>query len=318
MSKYRKALPQMDGGIFLSDGGMETTLIFHDGVDLPHFASFVLLDTDAGRQRLKGYYEKYLSVARTGGVGFVLDSATWRANPDWGAKLGYDAQALRAINVASIALLEELRAEWEDATTPCVISGAIGPRGDGYKAGNMDAAEAEAYHAGQIAAFAGTTADMVSAYTLTNINEAIGLARAAKAQGMPCAISFTVETDGRLVTGKTLQEAIETTDRETGGYPLYYLINCAHPTHFEDALAAGEPWMKRILGVKANASTKSHAELDESDTLDAGDPIDLGRRYRALTRSFPTMRILGGCCGTDHRHVAAICEACAAPAVFNP
>ena len=205
MSKYRKALPQMDGGIFLSDGGMETTLIFHDGVDLPHFASFVLLDTDAGRQRLKGYYEKYLSVARTGGVGFVLDSATWRANPDWGAKLGYDAQALRAINVASIALLEELRAEWEDATTPCVISGAIGPRGDGYKAGNMDAAEAEAYHAGQIAAFAGTTADMVSAYTLTNINEAIGLARAAKAQGMPCAISFTVETDGRLVTGKTLR-----------------------------------------------------------------------------------------------------------------
>ena len=226
-------------------------------------------------------------------------------------------QALRAINVASIALLEELRAEWEDATTPCVISGAIGPRGDGYKAGNMDAAEAEAYHAAQIAAFAGTTADMVSAYTLTNINEAIGVARAAKAQGMPCAISFTVETDGRLVTGKTLQEAIETTDRETGGYPLYYLINCAHPTHFEDALAAGEPWMKRILGVKANASTKSHAELDESDTLDAGDPIDLGRRYRALTRSFPTMRILGGCCGTDHRHVAAICEACAAPAVLN-
>ena len=317
MSKYRKALPQMDGGIFLSDGGMETTLIFHDGVDLPHFASFVLLDTDAGRQRLKGYYEKYLSVARVGGVGFVLDSATWRANPDWGAKLGYDAQALRAINVASIALLEELRAEWEDATTPCVISGAIGPRGDGYKAGNMDAAEAEAYHAGQIAAFAGTTADMVSAYTLTNINEAIGVARAAKAQGMPCAISFTVETDGRLVTGKTLREAIETTDRETGGYPLYYLINCAHPTHFEDALAAGEPWMKRILGVKANASTKSHAELDESDTLDAGDPIDLGRRYRALTRSFPTMRILGGCCGTDHRHVAAICEACAAPAVLS-
>ena len=317
MSKYRKALPQLDGGIFLSDGGMETTLIFHEGVDLPHFASFVLLDTDAGRQRLKSYYEKYLSVARVGGVGFVLDSATWRANEDWGAKLGYDAQALRAINVASIGLLEELRGEWEDATTPCVISGAIGPRGDGYKAGNMDAAEAEAYHAWQIAAFAGTNADMVSAYTLTNINEAVGIARAAKAQGMPCAISFTVETDGRLVTGKTLQEAIETTDRETGAYPLYYLINCAHPTHFENALAAGEPWMKRILGVKANASTKSHAELDESETLDAGDPIDLGRRYRALTQSFPTMRILGGCCGTDHRHVAAICEACAAPAVLD-
>jgi hypothetical protein len=154
---------------------------------------------------------------------------------------------------------------------------------------------------------------MVSAYTLTNINEAIGVARAARAYSIPCAISFTVETDGRLVTGKTLREAIETVDQETAGYPVYYLINCAHPTHLESALAAGEAWTRRILGVKANASAKSHAELDESETLDAGDPADLGRRYRLLTRSFPTMRILGGCCGTDHRHVAAICEACVPP-----
>ena len=317
MSKYRNALPQLDGGTFLSDGGMETTFIFHDGLELPHFASFVLLDSEAGRRSLKGYYEKYLKIASDRGVGFVLDTATWRANPDWGAKLGYDANALQAINIASIGLLEELRARWESAATPCVISGAIGPRGDGYKAGNMDAAEAEAYHGSQIAAFAGTNADMVTAYTLTNIDEAIGVARASKAHGMPCAISFTVETDGRLVTGKTLQEAIETVDRETGGYPLYYLINCAHPTHFEGALAAGEPWMTRILGVKANASAKSHAELDESETLDSGDPIDLGRRYQLLRRSFPTMRILGGCCGTDHRHVAAICEACVPPLALS-
>jgi homocysteine S-methyltransferase len=317
MSKYRSALPQVSGGTFLSDGGMETTFIFHDGIELPHFASFVLLDTPAGRKALKGYYEKYLAIARDRGVGFVLDTATWRANPDWGAKLGYDGEALKAIDVASIALLEELRAEWESAATPCVISGAIGPRGDGYKAGNMDAEEAEAYHAEQIAAFAATNADMVTAYTMNNINEAIGIARAAKAHGMPCAISFTVETDGRLATGKTLREAIETVDRESGSYPLYYLINCAHPTHFESALAAGEPWVKRILGVKANASTKSHAELDESETLDAGDPVDLGRRYRALRRSFPTMRILGGCCGTDHRHVAAICEACVPPTALS-
>jgi homocysteine S-methyltransferase len=310
MAKYRNALPQMRGGTFLSDGGMETTLIFHDGLELPHFASFVLLDSEAGRQRLKRYYETYLEIARARDVGFILDSATWRANPDWAEKLGYGEQALKAINIASIALLEELRSEWESLTTPCVINGAIGPRGDGYKAGNMDAAEAEAYHAAQIAAFAEAGADMVSAYTLTNIDEAIGIARAAKVLSMPCAISFTVEIDGRLVTGKTLQEAIETTDRETGSYPLYYLINCAHPSHFEGALAVGEPWMKRIIGVRANASAKSHAELDESTTLDAGDPIDLGRRYRALRQRFPAMRILGGCCGTDHRHIAAICEAC--------
>ncbi len=187
-----------------------------------------------------------------------------------------------AINIRSIELLEELRADWEKPTTPCVISGAIGPRGDGYKAGNMDAAEAEAYHGAQIAAFVEGGADMVTAYTLTNINEAIGIARAAKAQRIPAVISFTVETDGRLVNGETLREAIEAVDRATQASPEYFLINCAHPTHFEHALKADEAWVKRIHGVRANASTKSHAELDKSATLDAGDPQDLGRRYLNL------------------------------------
>lgn len=310
MAKYRDDLPQRRGGVFLTDGGMETTLIFHHGLELPHFAAFVLLDSEDGREHLKRYYESYLAIARDKGTGFVLDSATWRANPDWGAKLGYDAAALKSINARSIELLNELRREWERPNMPCVIDGAIGPRGDGYKAGNMDASEAEAYHAPQIAAFAEAGADMVTAFTLNGIGEAIGVVRAAKAQHIPVAISFTVETDGRLVKGETLREAIETVDRATESGPEYFLINCAHPTHFEGALNAGEMWVKRIHGVRANASAKSHQELDESETLDAGDPADLGRRYVDLRRSFPAMRILGGCCGTDHRHVAAICEAC--------
>jgi len=313
MAKYRNDLPQRHGGIFLTDGGMETTLIFHDGADLPHFASFVLMETAEGRALLTKYYESYLAIARKQGVGFVLDTPTWRANPDWGAKLGYGADALKAVNARSIAFLKGLRAKWESAQMPCVISGAIGPRGDGYKAGNMDADEAEAYHTAQIAAFAEAGADMTTAFTLNTINEAVGIARAARTIGLPCAISFTVETDGRLVGGATLREAIETVDRETRNAPVYFMINCAHPTHFERALQAGEGWMKRVHGVRANASAKSHAELDESETLDAGDPLDLGRRYRELQQTFPTMRILGGCCGTDHRHVAAICEACVPP-----
>lgn len=313
MAKYRNDLPQRHGGIFLTDGGMETTLIFHEGADLPHFASFVLMETAEGRALLTKYYESYLDIARKQGVGFVLDTPTWRANPDWGAKLGYGADALKAVNARSIAFLKGLRAKWESAQMPCVISGAIGPRGDGYKAGNMDANEAEAYHTAQIAAFAEAGADMTTAFTLNTINEAVGIARAARTIGLPCAISFTVETDGRLVGGATLREAIETVDRETRNAPVYFMINCAHPTHFERALQAGEGWMKRVHGVRANASAKSHAELDESETLDAGDPLDLGRRYRELQQTFPTMRILGGCCGTDHRHVAAICEACVPP-----
>ncbi len=313
MAKYRHDLPQHHGGIFLADGGMETTLIFHEGIDLPHFASFVLLDSPEGRQKLRRYYETYLEIARDRGVGFVLDSATWRANADWAEKLGYDAAALKAINIRSIALLEQLRADWEKPDMPCVISGAIGPRGDGYKAGNMSADEAEAYHEPQIAAFVEGGADMVTAFTLNSINEAIGIVRAAGAQRIPAAIAFTVETDGRLVNGETLREAIETVDRETRGAAEYFLINCAHPTHFGNALKAGEAWTQRIHGVRANASTRSHAELDESETLDAGDPQDLGRRYLDLRRSFPSMRILGGCCGTDHRHIAAICAACLPP-----
>jgi len=317
MDKYRNDLAQRLGGIFLTDGGLETTLIFREGIDLPHFAAFVLLDSQEGTQKLRQYYEAYLAIAREHGVGFVLDTPTWRANPDWAAKLGYDAEALKAINVRAIRFLDELRGAWERPNMPCVISGAIGPRGDGYQAANMDAREAEAYHEPQVAAFAEAGADMVTAFTLTSILEAIGVVRAAKVHGVPVAISFTVETNGHLVKGETLREAIEAVDRETQNGAEYFLINCAHPTHFETAFTPDEVWVRRIRGVRANASTKSHAELDQSEVLDAGDPRDLGRRYRDLRRAFPTMHLLGGCCGTDHRHIAAICEACIPPTALS-
>ena len=231
----------------------------------------------------------------------MLSGPTWRANPDWAQKLGYDAAALDAINKDSITFLEDLRAAWEascdSSQMPCVINGVIGPRGDGYKAGIMDADEAEAYHNAQIASFVDSEADMVSAFTLTHVDEAIGIVRAAERQKIPCAISFTVETNGRLPRGETLQQAIETVDHETNGAAEYFMINCAHPSHFEQALDSRAGWTKRIYGIRANASTRSHAELDESETLDDGDPQDLGLRYRRLRTAFPAMRIIGGCCG---------------------
>ncbi|WP_407864635.1 homocysteine S-methyltransferase family protein [Phyllobacterium phragmitis] len=311
MGKYRKNLPQMTGdNLFLSDGGMETALIFLQGIDLAHFASFVLLGNEDGRKSLTRYYEDFLPIARSGGAGFVLDTATWRANPDWGQQLGYDLPALKAVNEAAVELCARLRGKWEMPANPIVINGAIGPRGDGYKAGRMEAAEAEEYHAFQVGVFADTEADMVSATTMNTVNEAIGIARAAKGHDMPCAVSFTVETDGRLADGTSLREAVERTDEGTGGSPVYYMINCAHPTHFEQALKRGEGWIERVYGIRANASAKSHAELDEATELDAGDPLDLARHYRRLTASFPSMRVLGGCCGTDHRHIQQICIQC--------
>jgi S-methylmethionine-dependent homocysteine/selenocysteine methylase len=299
--------------MFLSDGGMETALIFLQGQELPHFAAFVLLDSPEGRAELVRYYERFLPIAQDRGTGFVLDAATWRASLDWGRLLGFERSRLAAANVDAVALVAALRDRWETPPAPIVLNGVIGPRGDGYKAGRMEADEAEDYHGFQVEVFAGTEADMVSAITMNTVNEAIGIARAARAHAMPCAVSFTVETDGRLVDGTTLRAAIEATEAATDGSPAYYMVNCAHPTHFEPALAAGEAWVERIRGVRANASRKSHAELDEAETLDEGDMADLGRRYHSLTRAFPRMRILGGCCGTDHRHLAAISAACMSP-----
>jgi homocysteine S-methyltransferase len=313
--KYRAHLPQQSGRLFLTDGGMETTLIYHDGIDLPCFAAFTLLNTPDGVRRVRDYYARYIELARRAGLGFVLESPTWRANADWGAKLGYSPQALAAINRQAIDLMAELRACFETAQTPLVISGNIGPRGDGYDPGRqMSADEAADYHAEQIAIFRDTAADMVSAFTMNYVEEAIGIARAAAAAGVPAAISFTVETDGRLPTGDTLRQAITRVDDATGGTPAYYMINCAHPTHFRDALAGGEAWVARIGGLRANASKRSHAELDRASDLDAGDPVEFGREHAALRRMLPNVGVFGGCCGTDHRHVAQVCFACTAAA----
>lgn len=314
MSKYRNRLPQLENRPFLTDGGLETTLIFHDGVDLPHFAAFDLLKDDAGTAILRRYFTRYAALARARGTGIVLESATWRANPDWASKLGYDAVALADANRKAIGLLLEIRDAVESPATPIVASGNLGPRGDGYRPGaRMSVGEARAYHGPQVKTFAATGADMVAAFTMNYVEEAIGIVIAANDASMPVAISFTLETDGRMPSGDTLSAAIERTDAETAGYPSYYMINCAHPTHFESIVRDSGDWTKRIRGLRANASKRSHAELDESIDLDIGDPHELGAQYRALRHSLPGLSIVGGCCGTDDRHVQAICDACFPP-----
>jgi len=311
MARYRSALPQLDGGLFLTDGGIETTLIFHEQLELPHFAAFHLLQTAEGEAALRKYFRTYAALARRFGTGLILESATWRSNPDWAAKLGYTPDALARANRQAIGLLEEIRGESETERTPVVISGCLGPRGDGYVPDSaMSAETAEAYHRPQIETFADTAADMICAITMNYADEATGIARAAQRADIPLAISFTVETDGKLPTGQTLQAAIEQVDGATEGYPSYYMINCAHPTHFEPVMAAGEPWVERIRGLRANASRMSHAELNESAELDTGDPTELGRQYAELKKRLRRLNVMGGCCGTDHRHVEQIAQAC--------
>jgi S-methylmethionine-dependent homocysteine/selenocysteine methylase len=311
-AKYRARLPQLaHDHIFLTDGGFETTLIFHERLELPLFMAFPLLNDAHGIVKVREYYERYCQMAQRAGLGFVLESPTWRANPDWAGKIGYSREMLAKINRKAIDLMVEIRAKFETSRSPMPISGNIGPRGDGYVPGKMMSAQAaEDYHAEQIGVFRETPADLVSAFTMNYTNEAIGVARAAKTAGMPVVISFTVETDGRLPTGQSLRDAIAEVDAETGAAPAYYMVNCAHPTHFGDALATDGAWMRRLRGLRANASRRSHAELDTMTELDVGDPAELGRQYAELRRKFPQINVLGGCCGTDHRHVEQICFAC--------
>ena len=311
MAQFRKALPQLGGNFYLTDGGIETTLIFLEGLDLPDFPAFDLLKSEEGRAALRKYFRTYAGLAQRFDTGLILESATWRASADWGSKLGYNAKEMADANRRAVGLLEEIRSEFKGSSGKVVISGCVGPRGDGYNPGRtMSEKEAENYHVRQIRIFEDSAADMVTAITMNYVAEAVGIARAAERAEMPVAISFTVETDGRLPTGQTLRAAIEQVDAATLCYPSYYIINCAHPTHFEHVLTEREPWTQRIRGLRANASRKSHAELNQSPDLDIGDPAELGMQHAQLKSRLSQLNVMGGCCGTDHRHIEQIAAAC--------
>ena len=304
--KYRKDLPQLAGKHMITDGGLETTLIFQEGIDLPLFAAFKALETDQGMAAMDAYVARFAQMALREKRGFLMDTPTWRASARWAAELGMSYEALRAVHRETVCTLLALRDRIETSDSPFVVNGVIGPQDDGYAPSRlMSVPQAEAYHSAQIGWFEEFGADMATATTMTYAEEAIGIARAAKAHDLPIAIAFTVETNGRLPSGETLAEAIQRVDAATDDYPAYYMINCAHPDHFADVLQ-GE-WTARIMGVRANASRLSHAELDEAETLDDGDPVELGNLYSGLSLLLPNLTVMGGCCGTDHRHISAIC-----------
>jgi len=297
------ALPQSSGRPVVTDGGLETDLIYHDHVDLPDFAAFPLVDEERGRSLLLRYYGEYVDIAKRAGAALQLETPTWRASSDWGDRLGYTASDLRRVNRESVSLLQRLRDTV--GLESFLISGCLGPRGDGYVAGEVvDPDAAAAYHAAQIEAFAEAGADLITALTLTGTGEAIGIVRAARSAGLPVAVSFTVELNGRLPDGTPLSTAI--VDVDAHGGPDYFMVNCAHPSHIAPALADDGDWRSRIRGLRANASTRSHAELDAATELDEGEPVELARAQDALRPRLPNLALVGGCCGTDARHIAAM------------
>jgi len=310
-SVHRAALPQLEGDLFLTDGGIETALIFEHGIDLPHFAAFHLLDDSEYRKLIFSYFQPYVDIAQRFRSGFVIGSVTWRASQDWGRRLGYSKESLAEANRAAIELCCAIRGQSDAFEVPMVVSGCLGPRGDGYMPGAvMTADESQLYHEVQLGTFVETAADMVTAASMNYVEEAIGIARAAKAMGMPLVESFTLGTDGALPNGQTLEQAILQVDEATDGYVSYFGINCAHATHFEHLLVEANPWTKRIRAVRANPSKRSHQDLDSSTELDSGDPVEFGRDYGRLKAAARQLNILGGCCGTDHRHIEQIAISC--------
>lgn len=310
---------------------METQLVFQSDFVLREFSAFELLNSNKGMEFLRNYYRRHVNLATTkeedghhGHLGFVLESVLWRANPDWLHQLGYTslAEDLPRLCQQAMDLLQEIEKEFP--SIPMVKSGTVGPRSDGYVAAlEMTPQQAKEYHTPQIIAMKQAGADIVTAMTMNYINEGIGIALAAEQVGIPVVLSFTVETNGHLRTGETLQNIIETVDAATNGYPAYYMINCAHPTHFLSTVStitnsngttssttsqeeACYRWKSRLGGIRCNASRKSHAELDECEVLDDGNPVEFGKEYQELLKELPSVNVVGGCCGTDYRHVLEV------------
>jgi len=307
--KYRKNLPQQTMSTFMTDGGIETDLIFNKGIDLPEFAAFDLLKNEEGIEVLRKYYLDYLNVSKQNCRGFILEAPTYRANPDMALKIGYSLESLDAMNRLAVQEMEKIRDDNENENFKIAISVCIGPRGDGYFPDKKMSIEmAEEYHSVQIKIVSDTNADFVSAFTMNYNEEAIGIVNAAKKNNIPVVISYTVETDGKLPSGESLEESITSLDKITDNYVSYFMINCAYPDHFANILEPKKKWTKRIKGIRANSSSKSHAELNESETLDKGNKEELAKGFLHLKTLLPNLSIIGGCCGTDHTHLKEISE----------
>lgn len=304
-SHLRSPLPRA-GDRYVTDAGLETELVFHDGFELPHFISATLVEDEVGHARLERYYRSFVALAEEQAMGVLLETPTWRISADWSPLVGYDRDGRRRLNARATELLSRLREQSSLPRERFVVSGNIGPRFDGYAADRvMSIDEATRYHHEQVGDLVAAGVDAISCLTITTSSEAAGIARAANAYDVPVAVHLTVETDGRLPSGEPLGEAFERVDEEAR--VAYFGINCAHPRHFRDVLGDA-PWVERIGSLRANASTKSHAELDGCETLDDGDPQALAGDYASLLARLPGLRVFGGCCGTDLRHVRRICD----------
>ncbi|KIX06754.1 uncharacterized protein Z518_04730 [Rhinocladiella mackenziei CBS 650.93] len=309
-AKYRHSLPQLNSSnLLLTEGGIETTLVYKKGFHLPEFASGPLLLTPEGTKALQDCHASYIDIALRHKRGIIVETQTWRSSRIWCDKLGFSENEMMKLNRRAVAFLEDVRREYETDTTPIVVSGNLGPLSDAYhnSTQRLSVQDMIAVYRDQVQALCEAGVDMLSIMTLADTTEAIAAVQLAKEFGIQILVSFSVETDGKLLNGVTLEDAIRTVDKATESYAAYFGINCAHPSHFHPTLRMMDPSvLSRIGEIRANASRRSHQELDNSEFLDRGDPTDLGRSFKDLIQLLPGLKVVGGCCGTDPEHVEAI------------
>ncbi|WP_203564896.1 homocysteine S-methyltransferase family protein [Aliiroseovarius sp. PrR006] len=301
--------PRLENKFYLTEGGTETELLYKWGFELPEFAMFPLLDDPKADQVLRDMYRRYFDVAEKFDTGMLIMSHDYRASPDWGAKLGYSPEGLADMQRRTIDFLEGMRCEYQGRVSDVYIAGCIGPKGDAYgTGGDISEDEAEEYHSVQLSTLAATAADMAIALTFNNIPEAIGLVRAAEKLGIPLGVCLTLTTEGVLKSGPSLQAAIETIDERTNGAAAWFGTNCSHPLEFAPALANSGPWLDRIRCIRPNAVKMEQVALCRLGHLEDGDPVELGKQMGDVAERFPKADILGGCCGTDERHLSEIAK----------
>ena len=284
--------PDMRGKLMTTGGGFETWMQYVDGFELRHFCGFELLNDARGLSCLRDYHRKIVEAAVANEFGVINEGLHYRASRDWGDITGYSREGLEEINIRGVEFYRDFVREYASPETPMLIGGAIGPQGDDY-------------HSEQILTFRKAGVDHVTAMTFSSVEEAIGLARAAKSADMPVVVSFIASNRGRLRGGETLEEAITRVDAATGNTPKYYMINCTHPTEFEPGLTPGD-WTLRLGGFMPNAVAMETLDLCKLGHLEDGDPRELGAQMAGLALRFPHINVWGGCCGTDGRHIGEI------------
>jgi homocysteine S-methyltransferase len=302
--------PAGSGELFLTEGGSETEIMYRHGYELPEFAMFPLLENPTARAAMRGMYCEQLDVAAEHGLSFLLTGMDYRASPDWGAKLGYSAQALADANIAAIDFLRDIAQDYAGQIPRLLVGGILGPRGDAYSLNQtITAASAEDYHAVQLQTLKRAGVDFAIAQTINNIPEAVGIARAAAAINMPLSISLTLDSSGRLKSGPSLGEAITEIDRLSDDTaPAFYMLNCSHPVEYAPAITANG-WTHRLRGVRPNASKMEKIALCKLGHIEDGDPVELGQQMADLRARFPHMDIFGGCCGTGAAHLREMAKA---------